>query len=77
MTNANANTKLDALMEAYRQECREISDLCVEEGYPSHGSNYEVRCASLWEDMYREDYESLTGAEDDDDFGGYGEDYFK
>lgn len=29
--------------KAYKKECEEISAQCVEEGYPSHGSNYELR----------------------------------
>lgn len=26
------------------QECEEIADQCAEEGYPSMGSNYDLRC---------------------------------
>ena len=28
----------------YAQECEEIANQCIEEGYPSHGSNYDLRC---------------------------------
>lgn len=28
----------------YAQECEEIADQCAEEGYPSRGSNYDLRC---------------------------------
>lgn len=28
----------------YEEECQEIACQCAEEGYPSHGSNYELRC---------------------------------
>lgn len=28
----------------YAQECGEIADQCAEEGYPSNGSNYDLRC---------------------------------
>ena len=29
----------------YLEECEEIAEQCREEGYPSHGSNYELRCS--------------------------------
>lgn len=32
------------LESEYAQECEEIADQCAEEGYPSHGSNYDLRC---------------------------------
>ncbi len=32
----------EAILE-YQAECAEISAQCVDEGYPSHGSNYELR----------------------------------
>lgn len=28
----------------YDAECEKIADQCAEEGYPFHGSNYELRC---------------------------------
>lgn len=28
----------------YARECEEIADQCAEEGYPSNGSNYDLRC---------------------------------
>lgn len=30
----------------YEYECRKIAIQCENEGYPSHGSNYELRCAN-------------------------------
>ena len=30
---------------AYLEECEEIAEECREEGYPSYGSNYELRCS--------------------------------
>ena len=33
------------LRAEYAKECEKIADQCVEEGYPSNGSNYELRCA--------------------------------
>lgn len=30
-------------MEEYRKECEEIEEQCKEEGYPSNGSNSELR----------------------------------
>lgn len=43
----------EALKE-YNEECELIAQECEEEGYPSHGSNYELRCSQL-----REDYPEL------------------
>lgn len=49
----------------YALECEEIAVQCVEEGYPSNGSNYELRCEAarryydeqiaLIDSMYEED----------------------
>ena len=33
----------------YAEDCREISEQCEAEGYPSHGSIYDLRCESLGE----------------------------
>ena len=30
--------------EEYKTGCEEIAHECAEEGYPSHGSNYDLRC---------------------------------
>lgn len=32
------------LESEYAQECEKIADQCAEEGYHSHGSNYDLRC---------------------------------
>lgn len=39
----------EALAE-YIAECDSISDQCIEEGYPSHGSNYELRVEAIQPD---------------------------
>ena len=36
-------------MQAYKAECDEISEDCVNEGYPSHGSNYDLRVEGIKE----------------------------
>ena len=46
----------------YLEECRQISDQCAEEGYQSHGSNYELRVADL-----EQDYPDLFGEDDEDE----------
>lgn len=51
MTKANIYTKADIdkiceLEKAYQEECQEIAEQCEAEGYPSNGSNYELRCES-------------------------------
>lgn len=40
----------DELYSRYREECTEISRECEAEGYPSHGSNYELRAEALYQD---------------------------
>ena len=37
----------EQILKEYREACLEISEQCVAEGYPSHGSNYELRCEQL------------------------------
>lgn len=49
MLKANVCTKADIdkiceLEKQYREECQEIAEQCEAEGYPSNGSNYELRC---------------------------------
>lgn len=51
MLKANVCTKADIdkiceLEKQYREECQEIAEQCEAEGYPSNGSNYELRCES-------------------------------
>lgn len=41
---------LNLIVKEYSAECEKIAELCEEEGYPSNGSNYELRVAGLWED---------------------------
>lgn len=43
---AEANGLTDRYNQ-YLEDCRQISEQCVEEGYPSHGSNYDLRVADL------------------------------
>lgn len=50
----------------YLAECYAISAQCVEEGYPSHGSNYDLRVESI-----RSDYPEVFDPyyyDDDDPF---------
>lgn len=53
----------EELLELFKADCREISEDCVSEGYPSHGSNYELRCEAWWNRMYAEEYEDSLLAE--------------
>ena len=34
-------------VKQYKEECEEIAIQCEEEGYPSNGSNYDLRVAAL------------------------------
>lgn len=51
-----AITKSEVIKE-YEEECLEISRQCEEEGYPAHGSNYDLRCEDLWDNYYKYEYE--------------------
>ena len=51
------------IMNAYYAECEDIARQCAEEGYPSHGSNYDLRTERLWDEWYAEDYENALRAE--------------
>lgn len=33
--------------ECFKRDCRQIADECAEDGYPSHGSNYDLRVESM------------------------------
>ena len=45
----------------YEMECERISADCVAEGYPSHGSNYELRVSGLWDKYYDDWYSEALG----------------
>ena len=45
------------LYSQYLVECEEIAQECEDEGYPSRGSNYEIRCKALWDRFYADDLE--------------------
>lgn len=49
----------ERLMREYIEACDEIAAQCREEGYPDHGSNYELRTESLWEEYYLPAIEAL------------------
>ena len=46
----------------YLEDCCQIAADCEAEGYPSHGSNYELRVDAL-----EEDYPDLFGDDPDED----------
>ena len=41
---------LEKLYNQYLADCEAISQQCEEEGYPSHGANYEIRVEQLEKD---------------------------
>ena len=45
----------EEILKEFDDECEEIAQLCEEEGYPAHGSNYELRVSDLL-DWYKEQY---------------------
>lgn len=59
MTREEALREIDELFISFHEECEGIAEDCAEEGYPDHGSNYELRKQSLWDSYYKEPYEAL------------------
>lgn len=59
MTAEELKNEKDRVLNEYKKECEDISDQCVEERYPSHGSNYDLRCTSAWDGYYKEEIEYL------------------
>lgn len=57
--DTNKMTKQEVL-DAYHNELDEIAAECAAEGYPDHGSNYELRIEGLWQDYYEYDYDHAT-----------------
>lgn len=55
---ATENMTKEELMEDFKEACEEIAQECAEEGYPSHGSTYELRCSALWYDYYMDALEN-------------------
>lgn len=49
---AEKEKKEKELLEEYDKEREDIEEMCIEEGYPGKGSNYELRCSQLWEEYY-------------------------
>lgn len=61
MTWAKENG-LEDLYKQYLEECDEIAEQCEEEGYPSHGSNYDLRIENLqksYPELFAEQEEDL------------------
>lgn len=50
---ADKNTYCQYLDDKYTGQCEDISSLCEAEGYPSNGSNYDLRCENLGESYYQ------------------------
>lgn len=51
-TGADAEKDVEKIIELekeFDELCEEIAEECEAEGYSSHGSNYDLRCASVRE----------------------------
>ena len=46
---------------AFDKACSRIEAQCIEEGYPSRGANYDLRCEDEWNVEYRDLYEEAAG----------------
>ena len=51
--------EIKALRMDFRAECDQIAKECEEEGYPSHGSIYELRCSQIWENHFEDELQLL------------------
>lgn len=52
---------LEEVYDKYLAECEEIAEQCEAEGYPAHGSNYDLRVEAL-----EEFYPELFGDDDEE-----------
>lgn len=50
--------KICEIERAYLEECRDIAEQCEAEGYPAHGSCYDLRCAEARK-YYNEQLEAI------------------
>lgn len=51
------------LMKEYMDACDEIAEQCREEGYPDHGSNYDLRTEQLWNGYFQPQFDALEGGQ--------------
>lgn len=51
-TKKEIEAEIEELFTQFKEECKEIAEQCEEEGYPNHGSNYDLRCENVWDDYY-------------------------
>lgn len=58
-TKKEIEAEIKELYERFKEDCRDEEQQCEAEGYPSRGSNYELRCADNWNRFYKEELESL------------------
>lgn len=50
---------MNKLHEQFLEECEQIANECEEEGYPNHGSNYDLRVTQLekeYDDLYGDEW---------------------
>lgn len=71
MLEAGVYTKADIdkiceLEKAYQDECQEIAEQCEAEGYPTNGSNYELRCSEARK-YYNEQFADIDANYDFDE----------
>lgn len=52
------NSEREHILAVLRQELEQISEDCVREGWPSNGSNYELRADEVYK-WYEESYPDL------------------
>lgn len=59
LASAELKKEIAALESHFKEECEEIADSIEENGGYSHGSDYELRCSSLYFSCYDEELEEL------------------
>ena len=55
---------IETINKWFTEDCKRIAAECEMEGYPSHGSIYELRCGSVWH-SYEQNYPWLFEEEVD------------
>ncbi len=58
-TRQEIEAEIKDLYSQYKEDCKDEERQCEAEGYPSNGSNYELRCTDNWNRFYAEWLESL------------------
>ena len=51
--------RIEKVMAEYKKFCKQTEEDCIAEGYPSNGSNYELRVDQEWREYYLPEIEAI------------------